>query len=163
MDTKYIVGFVLAIAALVGIIAVVTNNNAGTVSSEYNTIALAQCLTEKGTKFYGAFWCPHCQATKRLFAEAKDQLPYVECSTPDTQGQLQICKDKNIEGYPTWEFADGSRLGGEQTLQSLARQAGCPLIKKDGTTEELGTSTPALSTSTPATASSTSQAMPLPS
>jgi len=23
-------------------------------------LALAECLTESGAKFYGAYWCPHC-------------------------------------------------------------------------------------------------------
>jgi thiol-disulfide isomerase/thioredoxin len=26
----------------------------------------AKCLTDNGAKFYGAFWCPHCQAQKKM-------------------------------------------------------------------------------------------------
>src|SRR3989344_5960179 len=66
----------------------------------------ATCLTDKGAIFYGAFWCPHCQAQKKLFGRSQRLLLYVECSTPDAKGQLQVCKDKNIQSYPTWEFAD---------------------------------------------------------
>jgi hypothetical protein len=40
---------------------------------------------------------------------------------------MQICKDKKIESYPTWEFADGSRLNGEITLQQLADKTSCLL------------------------------------
>lgn len=87
----------------------------------------AQCLTDKKVTFYGAFWCPHCQAQKALFGRSAKLLPYQECSTPDQQGQLQICKDKGIQSYPVWEFEDGSRLDGEQTLQSLADKTGCSL------------------------------------
>ena len=86
---------------------------------------LAQCIKDKGAIFYGAFWCPHCQATKKLFGSSAKLLPYVECSTPDGTGQLQVCKDHNVTGYPTWVFADGSRLTGEQTLKSLADKTGC--------------------------------------
>lgn len=91
----------------------------------------AICLKDKGATFYGAFWCPHCQAQKKLFGTSKNLLPYVECSTPDGNAQTQICIDKNIKGYPTWEFADGSRpFSGEATLEQLAEQTGCVLPVK---------------------------------
>ncbi len=89
--------------------------------------SFAQCLTDKGAVFYGAFWCPHCQATKRLFGASAKLLPYVECSTPDGREQLPACKDKGIATYPTWVFADGATLTGELTVQQLADASGCPL------------------------------------
>ena len=92
-----------------------------------NLEPFAQCLKEKGATFYGAFWCPHCQRTKAMFGSAAKSLPYVECSTPDGKGQLQICIDKKVQNYPTWEFADGSRLTGERTLQELADKTQCAL------------------------------------
>jgi thiol-disulfide isomerase/thioredoxin len=107
-----------------------------------NLEGFAQCLKEKGATFYGAYWCPHCQNTKRMFGSAAESLPYVECSTPDGKGQLQVCIDKEIKNYPTWEFADGSRLTGERTLQELAEKSGCTL-PSDGvqeSVEEGGTS-----------------------
>jgi glutaredoxin len=87
----------------------------------------AECLKDKGAVFYGAFWCPHCQATKRMFGKSAPLLPYVECSTSDGRGQTQICKDKQITGYPTWIFADGKTLGGERTLAELSVASGCVL------------------------------------
>jgi thiol-disulfide isomerase/thioredoxin len=89
--------------------------------------AFAQCLGKNGATFYGAFWCPHCQAQKAMFGKSKDELPYVECSTPDGQGRTQVCTDKDINGYPTWEFVDGSRLSGEVPLAQLAEKTGCAL------------------------------------
>ena len=89
--------------------------------------SFASCLKDRGAVFYGAFWCPHCQATKSLFGRSVKLLPYVECSTPDGKDQLQICKDKSIQNYPTWEFADGTRQTGELTLQQLSDATGCPL------------------------------------
>lgn len=87
----------------------------------------ATCLGEKGATFYGAFWCPHCNAQKKMFGTSKKLLPYVECSTPDGNSQTQICIDKKIDGYPTWEFADGSRLNGEIPLTQLAEKTECVL------------------------------------
>jgi len=87
----------------------------------------AQCLGERGAIFYGAFWCPHCQNQKALFGKSEKYLPYVECSTPNGQGTLEVCTTAGIEGYPTWEFADGERLSGEVPLQELSERTGCPL------------------------------------
>lgn len=89
--------------------------------------AFAQCLGEKGATFYGAFWCPHCQNQKRMFGKSEKFLPYVECSTPNGKDQLPVCKEKNIGGYPTWEFADGSRETGEIALGRLAEKTSCQL------------------------------------
>lgn len=87
----------------------------------------ASCLKDKGATFYGAFWCPHCQNQKALFGNAARFLPYVECSLPTGQGQTQVCIDKKVDSYPTWEFADGSRLSGEVSLVQLAEKTGCVL------------------------------------
>ena len=87
----------------------------------------AQCLKDKGAVFYGAFWCPHCQNQKAMFGKSEKFLPYVECSAPNGQSQLQICNDKDIKGYPTWIFADETRLDGEIPLEKLAEKTGCVL------------------------------------
>ena len=88
--------------------------------------ALAQCIEKSGTKFYGAWWCPHCQAQKAFFGKSAKLLPYVECQTPD-QKQNQTCNDAGIKGYPTWVFPDGSRITGEQKPAELAAKTNCPL------------------------------------
>jgi len=107
------------VAVLVG------RNNTPPGPGQYDTFA--QCLKEKKAVFYGAFWCVHCQAQKKLFGSSVKFLDYVECSLANGQGQTQICIDKKIEGYPTWEFTDGSRLTGEIPLQQLADKTSCPL------------------------------------
>lgn len=126
MKTTYIY-IALIVALIVGLIIVRNASDGGGGAAEttkYDT--LAQCITDAGAKFYGAYWCPHCQAQKALF-DNSSKLPYVECSTPDGQGRTQVCIDKNITGYPTWEFADGSRLDGERTLEELAQKTSCVL------------------------------------
>lgn len=96
-----------------------------TLPGKYDT--LAQCLSEKGAKFYGAFWCPHCQEQKRFFGNSAKLLPYIECSLPDGKTQTQECIDKKIVQYPTWIFADGSTLVGERQPKELAEKTGCAL------------------------------------
>lgn len=87
----------------------------------------AKCLQGKGVKFYGAFWCSHCQNQKRTFGKSQKYLPYIECSSPDGKSQLPVCSQANIDAYPTWEFADGSREVGEVPLSALAEKSGCQL------------------------------------
>lgn len=93
--------------------------------SKYNDFAM--CIKDSGSIFYGAFWCPHCQAQKALFGSAAKYLPYVECSTSDGQGQVQICASKKIQGYPTWVFPDGSVESNEISLEELAKKTSCIL------------------------------------
>jgi hypothetical protein len=98
---------------------------------KYDT--LAKCIKDSGATFYGAFWCPHCQGQKKLFGSSAKYLPYVECSTADASGQTQICIDKKITSYPTWELKDGTRLPTENgsgiTLETLAAKTSCELPK----------------------------------
>jgi len=88
---------------------------------------LATCIKDSGALFYGAFWCPHCQKQKAEFGTAAKLLPYIECSTPDGSGQLQVCKDAKVTGYPTWVFKNGTTLSGEVKLEELAKQTSCTL------------------------------------
>ncbi len=92
---------------------------------KYDEFAI--CLKDKGAVFYGAFWCSHCQAQKKLFGSSQKLLPYIECSLPSGQGQTQACIDEKITGYPTWKFADGTTLGGEVPLEKLAEKTSCVL------------------------------------
>ena len=89
------------------------------------TVALADCLKEKGVKFYGAFWCPHCKDQKELFANAVDRLNYIECSTADGKSQTPTCQREGIKSYPTWVFPDGTRREAVLQLADLAAQAKC--------------------------------------
>jgi thiol-disulfide isomerase/thioredoxin len=112
---------------VVGIIIAVILNTSGPKVAEGQYDSFAQCLTDSGTTFFGAFWCPHCQNQKKMFGSSAKLLPYVECSTVDGKGKNQICIDEQIDGYPTWEFPDGSRLSGEISLEVLAEKSACVL------------------------------------
>ena len=98
------------------------SNGSEVVNTEIDSFA--QCIADAGAKFYGAYWCPHCQAQKKLFSNSK-KLPYVECSLPDGKTQTKECAALEISGYPTWILADGTRLDGEQTFETLAEKTSC--------------------------------------
>ncbi|MFZ2072699.1 MAG: thioredoxin domain-containing protein [Minisyncoccia bacterium] len=125
-NTKIKIFVSIIIILVLGSIVTFMTQNSGS-KTKINYDSFATCLKDKGAVFYGAFWCTHCQTEKKLFGSSEKLLPYVECSTPDAQGQTQICKDKKIEGYPTWEFADGARLEGEVSLEKLAEKTSCVL------------------------------------
>jgi len=106
---------------------------------------LAMCIKDNGVKFYGAFWCPHCQRTKAEFGSSEKFLPYVECSTPDGQGQTQICKDHNVTSYPTWIRPDGAVMNGEHAIAEWAAFSGCTLDGQKTAFSVVASSTPAAS------------------
>jgi thiol-disulfide isomerase/thioredoxin len=114
----WVVVTVAVIAALIGFLIVQAKK-----PGKYDTFA--QCITDSGAKFYGAWWCPHCAAQKALFGKSVKHLPYVECQTQD-QKQNATCDAVGITGYPTWIFKDGTRITGEQTFATLAQKTNCP-------------------------------------
>lgn len=100
-QSKFI-GLVIGIIIIVAGIGVLASKSQD--PGKYDEFA--QALKSSGAVFYGAFWCPHCQTEKELFGNSKKYLPYVECSNPD-QSVTAVCKEKKIESYPTWFFANG--------------------------------------------------------
>jgi uncharacterized membrane protein/glutaredoxin len=86
---------------------------------------LAEHLTNTGAKFYGAYWCPHCQDQKKFFGAAARRLPYIECS-PDgmKRPQAQVCNEAGVNGYPTW-FINGKKVDGTVLIpRQLAELSG---------------------------------------
>jgi hypothetical protein len=91
--------------------------------------AFARCLTERGVKMYGAWWCPHCVEQKEKFDASFEYVPYVECGIKgDVHGVSQVCKDESVKHYPTWQFPPtGERVERIFTLQELSDRTGCSL------------------------------------
>jgi hypothetical protein len=89
--------------------------------------AFAKCLTEKQAKMYGAFWCPHCDDQKKMFGSSFQYAPYVECGIKGSTGIAAVCTEAGIKRFPTWIFADGTRVEGEHELQFLGEATGCSL------------------------------------
>jgi hypothetical protein len=77
----------------------------------------ARCLGHAGATYYGASWCPHCAEQNALFGTALRWVRYVDCSDG--------CP--GVGSYPTWRFADGSRISGVASLAALASRTGCAL------------------------------------
>ena len=92
--------------------------------------SFAQCLTEKGMLFYGAFWCSHCAEQKELFGKSIRYINYIECSTPDGNGKMPICEAAHIKGYPTWADANGTHYANVQQLDQLSAISGCPFARQ---------------------------------
>ncbi|MDP2651199.1 MAG: hypothetical protein Q8O98_01260 [bacterium] len=119
---KKIIWIIVAILVVAGLVWLIrTPGKPGKLDT------FAQCINDSGTKYYGAFWCPNCKNQEALFGRSAGLLPRIECSTPDGKGQLQVCQDAQIDGYPTWQFPDGTRVSGTQTLEGLSEKTACQL------------------------------------
>ncbi|MGD9600410.1 MAG: vitamin K epoxide reductase family protein [Gammaproteobacteria bacterium] len=88
-------------------------------------IGLAEHLSQIEARFYGAYWCPHCQQQKAMFGAAADRLPYVECSPHGGPGTPQAtdCLTADIRTYPTWRIR-GNSYGRILSLKELAALSG---------------------------------------
>ncbi|MDB9525689.1 hypothetical protein PN498_06795 [Oscillatoria sp. CS-180] len=109
--------------AIAGVVAAGCASVADSTSANSYESQLAAHLTEQGATMYGAYWCPHCADQKEMFGEAVQDIPYVECAADGKNAQPELCKSKNIQGYPTWEI-DGEFYIGAQPLAELARLSG---------------------------------------
>ena len=114
--------FILVVALLVvGIFAtLIFRSKTESIVKDYDIFA--KCLAEKNFTMYGAEWCTHCQAQKKLFGESFKYIPYVECPADP-----KICIDKGVESYPTWIGENGEKYLGKQSLEKLSEITGCVL------------------------------------
>ena len=121
MKTKNFIIVGLVALIIIGVILITTSTAPG------NYDGFAKCLSSQGVKMYGAYWCPHCLNQKKDFGNSWKYVNYIECSLPNKAGQMEICKQASIEGYPTWEFSKGERVEGEMSFEQLAGKSGCEL------------------------------------
>ncbi len=99
----------------------------GCISSSQKTDAkdaLAKCLTSKGAKMYGAYWCTHCKSQKDAWGSSFQYIDYVECDANGPNGNPAACGTAGIRSYPTW-IIDGTKYEGEQEFGALTKLTGC--------------------------------------
>lgn len=121
MNNKYLI-FSIAILTLLFLVSCSPNNYVPTELENF-----ASCLSENEVVLYGTFWCPHCTKTKKSFGDSFDKINYVECDPNGDNEQAELCIEKGIEGYPSWDFADGTRLMGEIPFTQLGEKTGCTI------------------------------------
>ena len=93
-------------------------------NSSLSAIALAEHLSEEGAVMYFAYWCKYCALQKELFGkEAVSKLNLVECAEDGKNSQSNLCKEKGIDSYPSWEI-NGEITSGALPLEELANISG---------------------------------------
>ncbi len=91
-----------------------------TSESTRESIELAKYLNDKGVVKYSAYWCPNCLNQSELFGkQAYKELNVVECARDGINSQTQLCIDKKIQGFPSWEI-NGKIILGVKTLKELS-------------------------------------------
>ena len=95
-----------------------------TSESTKESIELAKYLNDNGVVKYSAYWCPNCLDQSELFGkQAYGQLNVVECAIDGLNSQTQLCIEKKIKGFPTWEI-NGKLILGVLSLKELSRLTG---------------------------------------
>ena len=92
--------------------------------STKESIEFAKYLKDNGVVKYSAYWCPNCLNQSELFGkQAYRELNVVECAKDGKNSQSQLCIDKKIQGFPTWEI-NGNLILGVLTLKELSKLTG---------------------------------------
>ena len=95
-----------------------------TSESTKESIELAKYVIVKGVVKYSAYWCPNCLNQSELFGkQAYKELNVVECARDGINSKTQLCMDKNIKGFPTWEI-NGKLILGVLSLKELSKLTG---------------------------------------
>ena len=95
-----------------------------TSESSKESIELAKYLSVNGVVKYSAYWCPNCLHQSELFGkQAYSELNVVECARDGINSQTQLCIDKKIKGFPTWEI-NGKLILGVLSLKELSKLTG---------------------------------------
>ena len=95
-----------------------------TSESTKETIKFAMYLKDIGVIKYSAYWCPNCLNQSELFGkQAYKELNVVECANDGKNSQTQLCIDKKIKGFPSWEI-NGKIILGVLTLEELSTLTG---------------------------------------
>ena len=95
-----------------------------TSASTKESIEFAKYLKAKGVVKFSAYWCPNCLYQSELFGkQAYKELNVVECAKDGKNSQTQLCIDKKIKGFPTWEI-NGKMILGVLSLKELSKLTG---------------------------------------
>ena len=95
-----------------------------TTSSSPQKIKFARFLSDNNIKMFSAYWCPHCHDQKQLFGKkAVKELTIVECAKDGKDNQYELCREKEIQGFPSWEIK-GEIFSGVKDLNDLAIMTG---------------------------------------
>jgi len=126
------IGIIVGILVLFYVIYSVLGKITGGAVSVGNEASdeFAKCLSDKDVKMYGAYWCPHCVNNKGMFGNGGkilvDLKIYIECDAGGENPQPDVCSEKGVEGYPTWEI-NNKLYSGEMSLDKIAELSGCSL------------------------------------
>ena len=95
-----------------------------TTESTKESIEFAKYLKDNNVVKYSAYWCPNCLHQSELFGkQAYRELNVVECSRDGINSQTQLCIDKGIKGFPTWEI-NGNLFLGVLSINELSELTG---------------------------------------
>jgi hypothetical protein len=89
--------------------------------------AFAKCLSARGAKMYGLYWCPHCIEQKEKFGASFRYVPYVECAIKGSSELQPQCKIAGAKLFPSWQFGTDPPKEGELSLEALSDKTGCSL------------------------------------
>ena len=105
-----------------------TVQSVGEGEAQDDLVAFAKALKDAGIQFFGADWHAATTSQKALFQDGAKFLPFVEVTNADRSFN-SVGTSEGITTMPTWEFQNGSRATGVQTLAQLSTLSGIAIPK----------------------------------
>ncbi|NIP39374.1 MAG: vitamin K epoxide reductase family protein [Candidatus Dadabacteria bacterium] len=121
--SKFIVTSLVVFLVVIGGAYIAHSDLRESAPASKTIIDLAKHLNSKDSSMYGSYTCPHCNTQKLMFSDAFKYINYVECNPGGKNPNIELCAEKGIERYPTWEI-NGQRYEGAKSLKELARLSG---------------------------------------
>lgn len=81
---------------------------------------LAQCLSSNWRVMFGTERCPHCKDQRQLFGSSFEQIQYIDCDQ-----EKSLCREHNIQAYPTRMDLGGNMYVWIQSIQELKHKSEC--------------------------------------
>ncbi|MCA9200557.1 MAG: peptidylprolyl isomerase, partial [Planctomycetales bacterium] len=98
--------------------------------ADYDLISIATQLAESGAVLWGTPWDTATLAQRELFQDAARFLP-LQNAMDGHRRWTTDAQAAEITRLPTWIFANGSRLEGEQSIRDIATAAGITLTESN--------------------------------
>lgn len=79
------------------------------------------CMMSKNARYYGSITSSHTVQQQQMLEGKLKKIPFIDCSKKEYS---ELCRQKNIIVYPTWEISNKLHPG-KKTIKELKKISDC--------------------------------------
>jgi len=123
LNGKFIISSLAVFLAVIGVSYAAHSGARSSAPASQAVTNLAKYMGSADCAMYGSYTCPHCNTQKLMFGDAFKYIKYVECNPNGKNANVELCNQKGIEAFPTWDI-NGQFYEGAKSLRELAKLTG---------------------------------------